>query len=456
MQCQVKIICCLAFLLAVIPAGLTRADESSSVPAGPLTWETLTNERVHVEPYSSAQGEVIASPIPFFRELGTLFWSWDPANELKKPSDSIYLEPSSKLDEIMTNLFVQFDTSDTAHFRKVWFHFTPDLRFRGLFALHDFQKKRPFVILRMGIHGNVDEMTAERFLVRALYDDLGANVVVLESSTSAAFLAKNDKLSFGGVEEGLQTFLVLREILNSPMEKITADIHLLGLSLGGQGTFLTAALDQYNGRHISSIVNLCPLINLQQTFEYHSRPGLKNSLVDLWNTGRLKGLLRVYGDEPEIRERWKTFFDFKPRFTPAILKLLNRDRHEPLITTAEINRLVPGMKWPAGLEEHLRRSPDFFTLNNFWPYYQGITTPMTIYTTPHDELVINELNSEMIFAGRQPGDFSHLRYERLDRAIHCGLASVYRWDYVVKLLKDGMGLNSARRLRGNGPPASQR
>jgi hypothetical protein len=55
--------------------------------------------------------------------------------------------------------------------------------------------------------------------------------------------------------------------------------------------------------------------------------------------------------------------------------------------------------------------------------------------------VNNELNSEKIFSGAQPGDFSSLKYTRLEKATHCGLASVYRWDFIVSLLKQGLGLN---------------
>lgn len=434
MQCQVKIICCLAFTL--LSAVMGYAKEVQPV----LGWETIGAQGVEVLPYTSAQGEVIMTPVPLFKEIGTYFWSWDPSKEPKKASDSIYLEPTTQINEIMTNLFVQFDVSDTAHFRKAWFQFTPDVRYRGLFGIHDFQKKRPLVVIRMGIHGNIDEMTAERFLARTVYHDLDANFLVLESSTSPAFLSKNKEASFGGVEEGLQTFLALHALRNSELSHIISSVHMIGLSLGAHGTFVAAMLDQQNGQHIKSIVNFCPLINLQKTFEFHSQPSFKNAMVDFWNAERLKPLVQRYKNEPAVRERWKTLFDFKPRFTPAMLSLLNRDRHRPLITVEEVNQIVPGMKWPKGFDTHLLKSESFFALNNFWPYFQGVKTPITIYTTPKDELVVNELNSELISTGEQPGDFSHVRHERLEKAIHCGLSSAYRWDYVVQLVREGLAL----------------
>lgn len=432
MQCQVKTICCLALLSVGFSYSMTQADE--------LSWGSFSSEQMQVLDDSSAQGEVISSPIPLFKEFGQFFWHWDPKKELKKTSDPIYREPQLEMNEVMQNLFVDFDLSDTAHFRKTWFRPTADVKFRGLFGIHDFSKKRPLIIIRMGIHGNLDEITAERFLARIAYDDLDANILILESLTSHAFLTQNKNISFGGVDEGILTFLALNQIEKTPLANLIQSYHLLAVSLGGQGTFVTALLDQSNGHKIKSIVDFCPLINLQSTFEFHSQTSFKNALADFWNAGRLSSLVERYKDEASVQARWKTWFDFKPRFTVAILDLLNRDNLQPLVKVSEINKLIPQMKWPKGFKEHLENSKNFYELLDFWPYYQGVTTPMTIYTTPKDPLVVNELNSEMIFSGQQAGDFSNLKYYRLEKGIHCGISSVYQWDYIVKLIKEGLEL----------------
>jgi hypothetical protein len=87
----------------------------------------------------------------------------------KSPTQAAQREPYNKLDELMKNLFVQFDVTNTDHFRKVWFQPKEGLKFRGLWGIHDFSKKRPLIILRMGIHGNVDEFIAERFIGKILF-----------------------------------------------------------------------------------------------------------------------------------------------------------------------------------------------------------------------------------------------------------------------------------------------
>lgn len=433
MQCQVKTLSSLA--LVIIFSFRTTAFGAD--------WNKLKTESVIIEDYSSAQGEVISSYIPYFKELGQHLWGWDPAKELKNTTQSVYIEPRpSKFSELMKSLFVEFDLSDTAHFRKVWFSPTLTTKFRGLLGIHDFTKKRPFIILRLGIHGNVDELIAERFLLRIIYENLDANVLVLESLTSHAFLASNKNISLGGADEGLQSFLALNEIDRPPFNLLISDVHLVSLSMGAHGTFVTAMLDQQNSKRIKSILNFCPLINLKETFNHHNRPdsNLQNALVDLWNVRRLKALFDIYSNEPDLNSWWKTTLDLKPRFTPRVLELLNRDRKVPLVTVAELEKLVPGLKWPEGLRDHFLHSDGVFDLNDFWSFYKNINIPMMIYTTPNDPLVINELNSEQIFRGRQPGDFKSLKFHRLERGTHCGLAPVYQWDHIVKLVKDGLVL----------------
>lgn len=413
-----------------------------------LGWEELGSKQMQIEPYSSAQGDVISSYIPILPDLGKFIWEWDPkkqneklSKELKKTSDHIYLEPSySGLNGLMKALYVEFDVSDTQHFRKLWFKPKADLKFRGLLGIHDFKTPRPLIILRMGIHGNVDELIAERFLVKAIYDDLDANILILESLTSHAFLSHNKNISFGGIDEGLQTYIAIKEIEKSYLQKLIKTTHLLAISMGAHGTFVTAMLDQMNGQKIKSVVDFCPLINLESTLERGMESNFKNAAVSIWNVRRLRAVFEHYPENKKIQEWWKALFDFKPHFTMGLMEILGSERRHPLISPTEMESLIPKMKWPKGFKEHLENSKSFYDMNNYWSYYQGVKTPIMIYTTPNDPLVINEINSEKIFSGEQPGDFTSLKYQRLERGVHCGLPSVYQWDYIVNLVKNGLDL----------------
>ena len=479
MQSQVKIFCCLALSITVLVGPMTQAADEKwqLITKAKVEKKSVTNlsqksvqnsssdstksNKIVIEPYSSAQGEVISSYFPLLTSIGESLWGWDPKKEAltgreaspsetkpnlsnivvgQSPTTEAQREPSNKFDELMKNLFVAFDISNTEHFRKVWFQPKEGLKFRGLWAIHDFEKKRPLVILRMGIHGNVDEFIAERFIGKILYDDLGLNVLILESLTSHAFLTSNKNISFGGIDEGLQTFFVLNEIKKSQFDNLVSSYHITALSMGGHGAFVTALLDQANHHQLKSILQLCPLINLKETFALHATQGLNQTLIDLWNTRRLKSLFDLYGDRTEVQGWWHSVLDLKPRFTNSVMKILNEERKNPLLTVADMKALVDGMKWPAGFAEHLQNSNSFDELNNFWSLYKGVKTPMMILTTPKDPLVPNEINSEKIFRGQQVGDFTSVKYHRLERGIHCGLAPVYKWDYLVKMTKEGLEL----------------
>jgi hypothetical protein len=414
---------------------MTQADE--------LNWEMLKNKNTSIEFFGSNQGDVISSYPALFHTLLNKFWGWNPAKELNysttNPNERVKV---SEMTEFARNFAVEFDVSNSEHFRKVWFQLSPQLKVRGLFGIHDFKTKRPLIIIRLGIHGNVDELLAERFIAKAVYEDLDANFLILESLTSSAFLAKNPQVSFGGIEEGLHTFLIMNYLMDekNDFKKYITQIHLIGVSLGGQGTFVTAWLDQLNGNRVKSILNFCPLINMQETFVKHNQKSFDSALIDVWNSFRMKAIYSSYPQAFSKVSWWKTLLDFKPRFTPRLLQVLKAERKTPLLALAEIEKQYPKVKWPEDFKKLITSSQSFYELNNFWKYYHGVNTPTTIYTTPKDPLVYNQLNSERIFSGQQPGHFVHLKYQRLEKGIHCGLASVYSWSFIVDLIKDGLDL----------------
>lgn len=435
MNCRVKTQFGPLVLFIVFMVSLTHAGE--------IDWSELSQSNIEIQIYASDQGEILSSYWPLLPTLTRSVLSWDPSKELKKETNqNNERDPGSSFTELLEDISVRFDVSDPIHFRKAWFHLAPDLKVRGLFGLHDRLYARPLIILRMGIHGNVDELLAERFLAKMIYEDLNANFLILESLTSHAFLSQNKKVSIGGVDEGLQTFLILNELLkpSGKWSSLIKQVHLVGVSLGGPGSFVTTLLDQYNGQKIKSVVTLCPLINMKSTFEYHFKPGFSSAVVDFWNVRRLKALFGIYPKAIAQSQWWMTLFDWKPRFTPTVFESMNQQRKTPLISVEQIEKEVPRMNWPFGLRRHFQSAQSLYELNDFWPYYNGVRTPFKIIATDHDPLVINELNSELIFSGQQLGNFRSAKFERLQRGIHCGLAPVYQWDYLVKMMKESLQL----------------
>lgn len=401
-----------------------------------------------LKPIAKANSSNLTSYPPIIYNAMTRLSKWSPSlavtDECKLTFSSEKLDSKkchadynlNFLDSFKSKLFFDFDLTDSTQFKKIIFELKPGLKIRGMFALHDGQKK-PLVIFRMGVHGNIDEFLAERYLFKLIYQDLGYHVLVLESLTSHGYLTSNDRITVGGFEEGLHTFFILNQITNREFKwtNLVTDIHLVGVSLSGSGIFLTTYLDEQYGHKIKSVQTFCPLINFQKTFEYHSRPGLFSAYFDLWNSFRLKSL---YSKNPDLEKisLWPMLFDLTPRFTSAAFDWVNHKESKPLLDLQTFKNKFPQIHFPDELISHIENSKSLYDLNNFWPIFKNKKTPIQIYYTPNDPAVINSLNTDLILSGKQPGDFSKTKITELN-GVHCALAAEYQWPFLVEMLKRG-------------------
>ncbi len=348
------------------------------------------------------------------------------------------------INSIRSKLFFDFDAEGLFGFRSIDFQQTPNLKVRGLIGIHGKtldRPTRPLVIFRMGIHGNRDEFMAERFLIKILYQELGYHVLMLESLTSHGFIMANQKVSFGGLEEGLQTFYVLNQIYQKEFAWTdqVSEIHLMALSMGGEGAFLTTYLDEQTIHQIKSVQVFCPLINLQKTFERYSQPGLINAFGDFWNSLRLKALTDRW---PELKQlsMWKMIFDWTPRFSNRVIELIDQETTGPLLSLDNLEKKFPYLKIPEEFKRHLALSHNFYQRNNFWPVFKNEKTPIEVVVTRKDIIAISELNSDLIRNHQQPGLFTKISFVDLE-GFHCGLAEEYQWPFLVELVKRGLETN---------------
>ena len=350
------------------------------------------------------------------------------------------------------DIFFDYDVSD----RKKFVRFTEKLNslvtIRGLAGIH-FGEKRPLAILRMGVHGNRDEVLAERFIFKLLFDDLKMHVIMLENLTSHSYLRMNERVSFGGVEEGLHSFLILKRMQNGTFlnaatsvvdaaaeikqditwKDIVSSYHNVGLSLGGLGTFFTTWLDEQSGTTLKSTLQFCPLVNLKENFENLSSPSLFNTFVDVWNWRRLTTLrsrLENYNDWDML---WSTL-TWTPKFTSKVVDWVDLKSPKPILSLSDIENEMPNFHFDVSVKNHLENSAGVLALNNFWKLYKNEKTPMTIITTTTDPLVKFDLNSGRIKSGKQSGIFKKTSFIELS-GFHCSLASEYEWPFIVELVR---------------------
>ncbi|AZZ37741.1 hypothetical protein CIK05_13350 [Bdellovibrio sp. qaytius] len=392
----------------------------------------------------------------YSRMMATNGWrpSLDASQECKLSFSSPELLPEkceanyklSYWETFLSKLYVDFNFTDQTKFQRIQFEPQAGLKIRGLLGLQTVNgvvQKKPLIIVRMGIFGNIDEILAERFLARIAYQDLGFHILLVESLTSHGYLMLNDTYSIGGIEEGLHTFYILNLITHNKLTwaKDVSDVYLMGLSLSGPGVFIANYLDEHsliNGKakkaNLKAIELFCPLVNFDETYKEHSKPGLFSAVADLWNRKRLLAL-RLRDKKLEDIPWWKTIFDLTPRFMPQALGDLNLKRGKPVFNLENFNEFND-LKLPQEFVDHVAKSKTLFELNQFWNFYKNEQTPIHIYLTPNDPLVMNKLNSELIREHKQPGVFNKVQFTDL-KGMHCALAAEYQWPFLVELVRRG-------------------
>lgn len=433
---------------------------SVSLQAEGINWQQISNKSLEIESDSVGQGRVLSTYPSFLQTFYAHLFNWQPdkflSSECALNYDSQQLrvrrmefqefykenftcatnkrfKDASASMKVMRNFSVHFDLSDTNHFRKVDFRLPRNgggiVNVRGLLGIHDDQKTRPLVIIRMGVHGNIDEFVAERFIAKVAYEDFDFNFLALENLTSEGYIHLNQDLAYGGMDEGLETYLVLQDILkNKSLAKITSDVHLFGVSLGAPGVFITNMLDEANDHRIKTTTAFCPVINLKTTTEKLLEPGIKKVVTDMWNLWRLQSVFQKGVSFSNI-SWWRWFTDLKPQLLPALMSKLEATRTQPVVA------LDQNIKMPTGFAEFLKNNKSFYGMNDFWSLYKNQKTPFLIVTTPQDALVPEDINSDLISLGTQPGVFEKTQRIHLDRGFHCGLPAEYSWPFIVNLFR---------------------
>ena len=170
----------------------------------------------------------------------------------------------------------------------------------------------------------------------------------------------------------------------------------------------------------------------EKNFSRLSNAGILQVGADVWNRLRI----------PKLAEKinynvWPMIFDFKPQFLPSILKSMNNEKSKPMLAIKTFQTEFPDLQFPENFMNHINSSKTFFELNDFWSFYENKKTPITIYTTPDDPVVANDINTEMIRSKKQPGSFQNVQFIDLN-GLHCALASEYQWPFLVEMLKRGM------------------
>lgn len=338
----------------------------------------------------------------------------DCAEDIETGNNSL----STSLTKMMT---MSYQPQEHPFLHRVVFSLPGNIKLKGLLGLKGDLKKRPLIVLRLGIFANVEEFMPERAWLMMLFEQSPFNVLMVENMSGTDFIADNTRFSFGGYDEGIQNIL-LAQILkdpNEPLSRLVDSLHLFGVSLGGHGVLYASMLNELNspkGQPLyNSFFGMCPVVNLQNNMNVVTTNKPFAYLVDLWSQKRLAGIVKSL---PALEDHES--FSFLKKTVSEVV----RTYHGGL-------SYVSSVKLPAGLED----GADFWQLNDFWRYYKNVQSPVMIFATHTDLLVPFAVNSQLLQNKSMNVESSNISVVDFTYGIHCTLPIPYDWKAISTVLQ---------------------
>lgn len=334
------------------------------------------------------------------------------ANELETGSTSDTVN-------LLKMMSVQIKPQKHPFWHSVVFNLPGNVKLKGLLALKGDFKRRPLVVMRLGVYSNSQDFLPERPWLMMFFEQAPFNVLVLENMTGSDFIANNSRFSFGGYDEGLQNILVAQILKdpNEPLSRLVESLHLFGISLGGHGVFYGSLLNSLNSPKskplYQSFIAACPVVNLQSTMRALTDKKPEGYLIDFWSQNRLAGLKSKI---PAMTEH--SAFGF-----------LEKSASEVARTYQGGLSYVNSIKLPVGVVD----GANFWELNNFWPSYKNVSEPVLVLATRKDPAVSFGLNSKMIQSRKLNIASSNIAVVDFPLGIHCTLPIPYDWKALATL-----------------------
>lgn len=340
---------------------------------------------------------------------------------LKDCAGEIETGTNSDTANLIKMMSMKYEPQEHPFLHRVVFSLPGNIKLKGLLGLKGDLKKRPLVILRLGIFANVEEFMPERAWLMMLFEQSPFNVLMIENMTGSDYVADNTRFSFGGYDEAIQNIL-LAQILkdpNEPLSRLVDSLHLFGVSLGGHGVLYASLLNDFNspkGRPLyQSFMGMCPVVNLQKNMDEVTTNKPFAYAVDLWSQKRMAGLTKSL---PSVEDH--DSFGFLKKAVSEVV----RTYHGGL-------SYVSSVKLPPGLED----GSDFWHLNDFWKYYKNVRQPVMIFATHTDVLVPFALNSQLLQNKTMKVDSSNLSVVDFTHGIHCTLPIPYDWRAMSSIMQ---------------------
>lgn len=344
-------------------------------------------------------------------------WARESTAYLARCESQITTGPRDDLSGTLKTLMIRMRTDQHPYGKAVYFNMPGGVKLEGFLALHSDHQKRPLIVLRAGIFSNANEFFAERFLFHMLFEQSPFNVLVLESMTGTEFNRNNKGPVFGGLDEAVQVLELLKRLKDprEPLARVVSEVHLMGISMGGAGQVFVRALAPLQKSIVQpqSVLLFCPMLELEDTFNFQLDQGLRTLFLQRWTRGKLSHLAE---SEPVALREWS--------FLQDLVLLAGQRYRGPVSATAET-------RWPAGWGLQIQ---DFLKAQKLIQQLPVASTPLQIFVTRHDPMVPPSLNADKISQGKiKLGE--NVQVTTFQEGVHCSLPGPYDWQRLSSLFQ---------------------
>ncbi len=314
---------------------------------------------------------------------------------------------------------------------------------RGVLGLKPSQRPLPLVIARCGIYCDTRSKSIARPMMQ-FFDEGPFHVLVLGSISGPQFVRDNGLFTFGGLEEGRQTYELARWLVSpdSPLRDKISEVHLFGESLGSHSVLYASVLDSLNsGQNLlfKSVIAMCPVLDLPATVQDVRSGGLITQLVYRIRTRQaVEGMMQGLSDE---------------KVASLGLNVPLNDLFADLYNVALRNGWHFSRRWPLGyapFSEPFSDVREYEKVLRVQPYLRYIRNPTLILSSNSDHLVTPRVNGHAISSEDLDGK-KNLQIGRVDfeHGNHCGTSLAMGWSTFSRILNLFIWQNSSEMGRSH-------
>lgn len=302
----------------------------------------------------------------------------------------------------------------------------------GLIAVKDLERPRPLLIMICGSACDLSHAVAREFLTE-FFDAQPFNILIVPSLSGSDFIHDNFGFGMGGFEEGRQAFEIIRLLggEDSPFRKIISSFHVVGTSLGGNGSLFSSVYGTFNnhllsGPKLQSVSALCPVVDLKASLLDLDRDDIVGRhFTGLITDTVLKNFALVLGANHDMPTLYKPGHNqsvpFVEKYVYPRYKELSKRVEFPLAPFSQFDLDTPEAFWRA---------------NDFINYYPGVRIPTLAIYSEDDFVVSPRSNSEALNKALEKNNNPNVNVLRVLKGSHCAADEIYGEDIIGGIIKN--------------------